>query len=226
VAAWSADDLKRRPVFCIQTFLDTQDRLSYTPGIKSDEVIMSTICSMIQGCGPFDQFKVETVKTRDFPPSREMRIGVLTFGAPAAGVSKYSVFGPAGDYTTPENAGMTVAHALLAALKNVPGVILAGLVPQENISNKQERSPAGYLPDAALPTRSVDARLIGDVTCFQSWYDMAGGGGIVSFDARLIHARTAEELFSVCCTAVRRSRMPEDLVHDLAAQAVMKLLEE
>jgi curli biogenesis system outer membrane secretion channel CsgG len=227
VAARTADDLKRRHVFCIQTFLDTQDRLSYTPRIKSDEVIMSTICSMIQGCGPFEQFKVITKKSKEFPPSREMKIGVLTFAAPAAGVSKHSEFGPAGDYNTPENAGITAADAVSAALTNIPHVILTEHSQLENILNEHELSLRGNNPDAILLGQilSVDALLFGDVMTFQRWYDMAGHGGIVVFSARLINGRTAEVLFSMICTAVKRGRMPEDLVRDLTKDAIRKLLE-
>jgi curli biogenesis system outer membrane secretion channel CsgG len=189
---------------------------------------MSTICSMIQGCGPFEQFKVITDKSKEFPPSREMKIGVLTFAAPAAGVSKHSAFGPAGDYKTPENAGITIADAVSAALTNIPHVILAERSQLENISYEHKMSLLGNNPDAILLGQilPVDALLFGDVMTFQRWYDMAGHGGIVVFSARLINGRTAEVLFSMNCTAVKRGRMPEDLVHDLTTDAIRTLLEK
>jgi curli biogenesis system outer membrane secretion channel CsgG len=189
---------------------------------------MSTICSMIQGCGPFEQFKVITDKSKEFPPSREMKIGVLTFAAPAAGVSKHSAFGPAGDYKTPENAGITIADAVSAALTNIPHVILAERSQLENISYEHKMSLLGNNPDAILLGQilPVDALLFGDVMTFQRWYDMAGHGGIVVFSARLIDGRTAEVLFSMSCSAVKRGRMPEDLVHDLTTDAIRTLLEK
>ena len=188
---------------------------------------MSTICSMIQGCGPFEQFEVDIHKSEKFPLSREMRIGVLTFNAPAAGVSKYSVLGPAGDYNTPKNAGTTVADAVSAALTNVPNVILTGRPQLENIINEHALSLNGNDPDALLLGKilPVDALLFGNVTSFQRWYDMAGHGGIVFFSARLINCRTAEVLCSIRCIGVKRGKMPEDIVNDLTTDAIKKLLE-
>lgn len=188
---------------------------------------MSTICSMIQGCGPYDQFRVDIVKSKDFPPPREIRIGISAFSAPAAGTSKNSVFGPAGEYITPENAGITVAHAVSAALKNVPNVILAERTPPDSISGRQNPPGIGNGPKVLSHAEAlaIDALLTGDVTSFQRWYDLAGRGGIVDFDARLIDAASSETLFSMTCTAVRRDRTPEELAKELAAQAIMKLLE-
>jgi curli biogenesis system outer membrane secretion channel CsgG len=183
---------------------------------------------MIQGCGPFEQFNVITDKSKAFPPSREMKIGVLTFTAPDAGVSKHSAFGPAGDYNTPENAGIKTSDAVSAALANIPHVILAKRSQLENILNGHELSLSGNDSDAILigQVLPADALLFGDVMTFQRWYDMAGHGGIVAFSARLLDGRTAEVLFSMTCTAVKRGRMPEDLVHNLTKYAIRKLLDE
>lgn len=189
---------------------------------------MSTICSMIQGCGPYDQFRVDIAKSEVFPPPRAIRIGTSAFSAPAAGTSKNSAFGPAGDYVTPENAGITVAHAVSAALKNVPNVILSERTPPDSISGRQTPPSIGnspeVLPHAEAPFMDA-ALLTGDVTSFQRWFDMAGRGGIVDFDARLIDAASSETLFSMTCTAVRRDRTPEELANELAAQAIIQLLE-
>ena len=187
---------------------------------------MSTICSMIQGCGPYNQFRVDIVKSKDFPPSRAIRIGTSAFSAPAAGTSKDSAFGPDGDYITPENTGIMVAHAVSAALKNVPNVILAERTPPDSISGRQNPPSIGNGPEV-LPhaeALAMDALLTGDVTSFQRWFDMAGRGGIVDFDARLIDAVSSETLFSMTCTAVRRGRTPEELAKELAAQAIIQLL--
>jgi hypothetical protein len=98
----------------------------------------------------------------------------------------------------------------------------------ENISDEHKLSLRGNNPDAILLGQilPVDALLFGDVMTFQRWYDMAGYGGIVAFSARLINGRTAEVLFSMTCTAVKRGRMPEDLVRDLTTDAIRKLLEK
>jgi curli biogenesis system outer membrane secretion channel CsgG len=189
---------------------------------------MATICSMIQGCGPFNQFKVDTSKSKEFPPSQEMRIGVLTFTAPAAGVSKESPYGPAGDYTTPENVGITVADAVSSELINVPNIIVIARHRLEEISKEHGLSLRGRTenPDVNVLRQilPVDALIFGDVTVFQRWHDMAGHGGIVAYNARLINVHTAEVLFSLGCNAVKRGGKPENIVKDLSMDAIKKLL--
>lgn len=194
----------------------------------SDEVTMATICSMIQGCGPFNQFKVDTSKSKEFPPSQEMRVGVLTFTAPAVGVSKESPHGPAGNYTTPENVGITVADAVSSKLMNVPNIIVIARPQLEEISQEHGLSLRGEIdsPDLNVFRQilPVDALIFGDVTAFQRWHDMAGHGGIVVFSARLINVHTAEVLFSMSCIAVKRGGKPENIVKDLSRDAIKKLL--
>ena len=194
----------------------------------SDEVAMATICSMIQGCGPFNQFKVDTSKSKEFPPSQEIRVGVLTFTAPAAGVSKESPYGPAGDYTTPENVGITVADAVSSELMNVPNIIVIARHRLEEIVNEHGLSLRGGTDNPDLNVLGqilpVDALIFGNVTTCQRWHDMAGHGGIVAFSARLINVHTAEVLFSMGCNAVKRGGKPENIVKDLSRDAIKKLL--
>ena len=189
---------------------------------------MATICSMIQGCGPFNQFKVDTSKSKAFPPSREMKVGVLTFTAPAAGVSKESPYGPAGAYTTPENVGITAANAVSSELVNVPNIILIERPRVEEILKEHKLSLSGeaHGPDVKVLGQilPVDALMFGNVTTFQRWHDMAGHGGIVAYSARLMNIHTAEVLFSMSCTAVKRGGMPEKIVIDLSRDAIHKLL--
>jgi curli biogenesis system outer membrane secretion channel CsgG len=194
----------------------------------SDEVAMATICSMIQGCGPFNQFKVDTSKLKEFPPFQEMRVGVLTFTAPAAGVSKESPYGPAGNYATPENVGITVADAISSELMNVPNIIVIARHRVEEIVKEHESSLNGETdsPDVKVLGQilPVDALIFGEVTAFQRWHDMAGHGGIVACNARLINVHTAEVLFSMSCNAVKRGGKPENIVKDLSRDAFKKLL--
>ena len=189
---------------------------------------MATICSMIQGCGPFNQFKVDTSKSKEFPPSREMKVGVLTFTAPAAGVSKDSPYGPAGTYTTPENVGITAADAVSSELVNVLNIILIARPRVEEILKEHKLSLSGESnsPDVKVLGKilPVDALIFGNVTTFQRWHDMAGHGGIVAYNARLMNVHTAEVLFSMSCTAVKRGGMPEKIVIDLSRDAIHKLL--
>jgi curli biogenesis system outer membrane secretion channel CsgG len=191
---------------------------------------MSTICSMIQGFSPLNEFKVDTNKSKEFPPSQEMKVGVLTFTAPAAGVSKHSPFGPEGVYTTPANVGISVADALSSELMNVPNVILIQRSQLENILNEHELSLSGVAndPDFILLQQilPVDALIFGNVTSFQRWHDMAGHGGIVVYSARLVNINTAEVLFSISCNAVKRGGVPENIVNDLSRDAIKKLLEK
>jgi curli biogenesis system outer membrane secretion channel CsgG len=189
---------------------------------------MATICSMIQGCGPFNQFKVDTSKSKEFPPSQEMRVGVLTFTAPAAGVSKESPYGPAGTYTTPEKVGITAADAVSSELVNVPNIILIDRLRLEEIVKDHELSLSGEANSTDVTVLGqilpVDALIFGNVTTFQRWHDMAGHGGIVAYDARLINVHTAEVLFSINCNAVKRRGVPENIVKDLSRDAFKKLL--
>jgi curli biogenesis system outer membrane secretion channel CsgG len=183
---------------------------------------------MIQGCGPFNQFKVDTSKSKGFPPSQEMRVGVLTFTAPAAGVSKESPYGPAGNYTTPENVGITVADAVSSELMNVPNIIVIARHRLEEIVKEHESPLSGETdsPDVKVLRQilPVDALIFGDVTAFQRWHDMAGHGGIVTYNTRLINVHTAEVLFSMSCNAVKRGGKPENIVKDLSRDAFKKLL--
>lgn len=191
---------------------------------------MATICSMIQGGVPFNQFKVDTNKSKEFPPSQEMKVGVLTFTAPVAGVSQDSSFGPAGSYTTPENVGITVADAVSSQLMNVPNIIVIERSRVEKILHEHELSLNGRAtsPDVIVLGKilPVDALIFGDVTSFQRWHDMAGHGGIVAYSARLINVHTAEVLFSMSCDAVKRGGKPENIVIDLSRDAIKKLLEK
>jgi curli biogenesis system outer membrane secretion channel CsgG len=191
---------------------------------------MSTICSMIQGCSPLDQIKVDANKSKEFPPLREMKIGVLTFTAPAAGVSKYSPYGADGTYTTPANAGISVTGAVSNELMNVPNVVLMEHSEIEKRLNEHQLSLSGVAnnPDFILLAQilPVDALLFGNVMVFQLWHDMAGHGGIVDFSARLINIHTAEVLFSINCNAVKRKGMPENIAKDLSRNAIKKLLEK
>jgi curli biogenesis system outer membrane secretion channel CsgG len=191
---------------------------------------MSTICSMIQGFSPLNQFKVDTHKSNEFPPSQEMKVGVLTFTAPDDGVSKYSPYGPEGTYTTPANAGISVADALSYELMNVPNVTLIEPSQLEKILNNHKLSlrlvvynPDYILLDQILP---IDALMFGNVTVFQTWHDMAGHGGIVAYSARLVNIHTAEVLFSISCNAVKRKGTPGNIVNDLSRDAFNKLLEK
>jgi hypothetical protein len=191
---------------------------------------MSTICSMIQGCASPDQLKVETNKSKGFPPSQEMKVGILTFTAPAAGVSKYSPFGPEGKYITPANAGVSVEVAVSYELMNVPNVILMEHSQLEKIFNEHKLSLSGVAnnPDYLLLGQilPVDALIFGNVTIFQIWHDMAGHGGIVAYSARLVNIHTTEVLFSINCNAVKRGGVPEKIVKDLSRDAIKKLLEK
>jgi curli biogenesis system outer membrane secretion channel CsgG len=191
---------------------------------------MSTICSMIEGCSPLNQFKVDTNKSKEFPPSQEMKVGVLTFTAPAAGVSKDSPYGPEGAYTTPANAGISVADAVSYELINIPNVILIEHSQLEKRLNEHKLSLSGAAnnPDFILLGQilPVDALIFGNVTIFQLWHDMAGHGGIVAYSARLVNIYTAEVLFSISCTAVKRKGMPENIAKDLSRDAIKKLLEK
>jgi curli biogenesis system outer membrane secretion channel CsgG len=191
---------------------------------------MSTICSMIQGFSPLNQFKVDVHKSKDFPPSREMKVGVLTFTAPDAGVSKFSPLGPEGTYTTPANAGVSVADAVSHELMNVPSVVVIERAPLEKILNEHKLSLPGVLnnPDYLLLGHilPVDALIFGNVAVFQLWNDMAGHGGIVDYSARLVNIHTTEVLFSISCNAVKRKGMPVNIVKDLSRDAMKKLLEK
>ena len=191
---------------------------------------MSTICSMIQGFSPLNQFKVDTHKSKEFPPSQEMKVGVLIFTAPAAGVSKYSPYGPEGTYTTPADAGISVAGAVSYELMHVPNVILMEHSQLEKRLNEHQLSFSGVAnnPDFLLLGQILpaDALIFGNVTVFQLWHDMAGHGGIVAFSARLVNIHTAEVLFSISCNAVKRKGMPENIVKDLSRDAIKKLLEK
>ncbi len=191
---------------------------------------MATICSMIQGCAAPDQFKVDTHKSEGFPPSQEMKVGVLTFTAPAAGVSKYSPFGPEGKYITPENVGVSVADAVSYELRNVPNVKLIEHAQLEKILNEHKLSLTGVAnnPDYLLLGQilPVDALIFGKVTIFQIWNDMAGHGGIVAYSARLVNTNTTEVLFSISCNAVKRGGTPGNIVNDLSRDAIKKLLEK
>jgi curli biogenesis system outer membrane secretion channel CsgG len=191
---------------------------------------MSTICSMIQGFSPLNQFKVDVHKSKDFPPSREMKVGVLTFTAPDAGVSKFSPLGPEGTYTTPANAGVSVADAVSHELMNVPSVVVIERAPLEKILNEHKLSLPGVLnnPDYLLLGQilPVDALIFGNVAVFQLWNDMAGHGGIVDYSARLVNIHTTEVLFSINCNAVKRKGMPVNIVKDLSRDAMKKLLEK
>jgi len=185
---------------------------------------------MIQGFSPLNEFKVDTNKSKEFPPSQEMKVGVLTFTAPAAGVSKYSPYGPEGTYTTPANAGISVADAVSYELMNVPNVILIEHSQLEKILNEHQLSLSGVVnnPDFILLGQilPVDALIFGNVTIFQLWHDMAGHGGVVAYSARLVNIHNAEVLFSIICNAVKRKGMPENIVKDLSRNAIRKLLEE
>lgn len=191
---------------------------------------MATICSMIQGCGPFNQFNVDVRRSKEFPSSQEMKVGVLPFTAPPAGVSKESPYGPAGSYTTPENVGITVTDALSSELVNVPNVLVIERTRLEEIVRKNELSLSGGAngPDVTalgqiLP---VDALIFGNVTSFQRWHDLAGHGGIVAYSAQLINVHTTEVLFSMSGNAVKRGGKPENIVIDLSRAAMKKLLEK
>jgi curli biogenesis system outer membrane secretion channel CsgG len=191
---------------------------------------VSTICSMIQGFSPLNQFKVDANKSKDFPPSQKIKVGVLTFIAPAAGVSKYSPSGPEGTYTTPANTGVSVADAVSYQLMNVPNVILIERAQLEKILNEHKLSLPGVVnnPDYLLLGQilPVDALIFGSVTIFQLWNDMAGHGGIVEYSARLVNIHTTEVLFSIRCNAVKRKGMPMNIVNDLSRDAIKKLLEK
>ena len=185
---------------------------------------------MIQGCGPSNQFKVDTNKSKEFPPSLEMKVGVLTFTAPAAGVSKDSPYGPAGTYTTPENVGITAADAVSSELVNIPNIILIERPRLEEILKEHKLSLSGEADSADVKVLGqilpVNALIFGNVTTFQRWHDMAGHGGIVAYSARLINVHTTEVLFSINCNAVKRGGMPEKIVNDLSRDAIKKLLEK
>jgi curli biogenesis system outer membrane secretion channel CsgG len=202
----------------------------YRLSAMSDEVTMATICSMIQGCGPFNQFKVDINKSKEFPPSREMKVGVLTFTAPAAGVSKDSPYGPAGSYTTPDNVGITVADAVSSELIHVPNVLLIERSRLEEIVKENELSlnEGSHSNDVRVLGQilPVDALIFGNVTSFQRWHDLAGHGGIVAYSIRLIGVHNEEELFSISCNAVKRGGKPENIVNDLSREAIKKLLEK
>ena len=191
---------------------------------------MSTICSMIQGFSPLNEFKVDTNKSKEFPPSQEMKVGVLPFTAPAAGVSKNSPHGPEGTYTTPANAGISVADSVSYELMNVPNIIVIERSQLEKRLNEHKLSLSGVAnnPDFILLRQilPVDALIFGDVTIFQLWHDMAGHGGIVAYRARLVNIHTAEVLFSISCNAVKRKGMPKNIVKDLSRDAIKKLLEK
>jgi curli biogenesis system outer membrane secretion channel CsgG len=191
---------------------------------------MSTICSMIQGFSPLNQFKVDVHKSKDFPPSQEMKVGVLTFTAPDAGVSKFSPLGPEGTYTTLANAGVSVADAVSHELMNVPNVVLIERAQLEKILNEHKLSLTGVVnnPDYLLLGQilPVDALIFGNVAVFQLWNDMAGHGGIVDYSARLVNIHTTEVLFSINCNAVKRKGMPVNIVKDLSRDAMKKLLEK
>lgn len=189
---------------------------------------MATICSMIQGCGPFNQFNVDISKSKEFPPSQEMKVGVLTFTAPAAEVSKESPYGPAGTYITPENVGIIVADAVSSELANIPNIKLIErsrieetLKEHKLLPNGEARCSDVNVFKQVLP---VDALIFGNVSTFQRWHDMAGQGGIVAYSALLTNVHTAEELFSVTCNAVRRGGKPENIAIDLFRDAMKKLL--
>ena len=149
-----------------------------------------------------------------------MKVGVLTFTAPAAGVSKYSPLGPEGKYSTPANVGVSVADAVSYELMNVPNVIL--------IEHKLSLTGIANNPDYLLLGQilPVDALIFGNVTIFQLWNDMAGHGGIVAYSARLVNIHTTEVLFSINCNAVKRGGVPEKIVKDLSRDAIKKLLEK
>jgi hypothetical protein len=185
---------------------------------------------MIQGCSPLNQFKVDTYKSKGFPPSQEMKVCILTFTAPAAGVSKYSPYGPDGTYTTPANAGISVAGAVSYELMHVPNVTLIEQSPLEKRLNGHQLSLSGVAnnPDYILLGQilPVDALIFGNVTIFQLWHDMAGHGGIVAYSARLVNIHTADVLFSIRCNAVMRKGMPDDIVKDLSRDAIKRLLEK
>jgi curli biogenesis system outer membrane secretion channel CsgG len=185
---------------------------------------------MIQGCGPYDQFKIDTNISKEFPPSEELKVTILAFTAPDAGVAKYSSYGPEGTYTTPANAGISVADALSYELMNVPNVTLIEPSQLEKIFNDYKLSLRAVIenPDYSLLEQilPIDALIFGNITVFQLWHDMAGHGGIVAYSARLVNIHTAEVLFSISCSAVKRKGMPENIVKDLSRDAFKKLLKE
>jgi curli biogenesis system outer membrane secretion channel CsgG len=191
---------------------------------------MSTICSMIQGCAAPDHFKVDIHKSKGFSPSQEVKVGVLTFTAPAAGVSKYSPFGPEGEYSTPANVGVSVADAVSYELMKLPNIILILHSQLEQIFNEHKLSLGGVAndPDFLLLGQilPVDALIFGNVTTFQLWNDMAGHGGIVAYSARLVNIHTTEVLFTIRCSAVKRGGVPGNIVNDLSRAAIKKLLEK
>jgi curli biogenesis system outer membrane secretion channel CsgG len=193
-------------------------------------IILILICCLIYGCATIDQFNVDANKSKRFPPSQEMKVGVLTFIAPAPGVSKYSTRGPEGTYTTPANVGAAVANAVSPELMNIPNVILIERSQLEKILNEHQLSLSGVVnnPDFTLLGKilPVDALLIGNVTNFTYWHEAESWGASVAYSARLVNIHTGEVLFTINCSAQKHNGIADKMSQELAKEAIRKALEK
>jgi curli biogenesis system outer membrane secretion channel CsgG len=193
-------------------------------------VVLVLMFSLIQGCATIDQFNVDANKSKRFPPPQEMKIGVLTFNAPAPGVSKYSTLGAEGTYTTPANVGVSVADAVSPELMNIPNVILIERSQLEKILNEHKLSLSGIVnnPDFTLLGKilPVDALLIGNVTNFTYWHEALNWGASVAYSARLVNIHTGEVLFTINCSAQKHNGIADKMSQELAKEAIRKALDK
>lgn len=204
--------------------------------VLADEVIMKKVIillllfSLIHGCAAGNQFNVDASKSKKFPPSQEMKIGVLQFVAPAAGTTHYSTLGPQGTTTTPENAGAAVADAVSSALMNVQNVVLIERSQLEKILNENQLSISGVVknPDFTLLGKilPVDALVIGNVTNFCQWHEALNNGAAVTYSARLVNIHSGEVLFTINCSSTIFMGIADKIAQDLAKEAIKKLLEK
>jgi curli biogenesis system outer membrane secretion channel CsgG len=193
-------------------------------------IVLLLVCSFIQGCAAYNQFNVDANKSKKFPPSKEFKIGVLRFVAPAPGTGYYTNFGGQGTVATPENAGEAAADAVASELMNVSNVALIERSQLEKILNEHQLSISGIIknPDFIMLGKilPVDALVIGSVTNFNQWHDVMNWGATVTYSARLIDIHSGEVLFTINCSAAVHNGIADKIAQDLAKEAIKKALEK
>jgi curli biogenesis system outer membrane secretion channel CsgG len=185
---------------------------------------------IVQGCAAYNQFQANINKSSNFPPAKEMKIGVLSFSEPAPGTAIIEGLVGRGTAITPQNSGVAVADAVASALMIIPKVVIIERSQLEKILNEHKLTLSGVLknPDFELLGKvlPVDALVMGNVSSFHQWWAGVNWGATVAYSGRIVNIHTGEVLFTMNCNAAIHNGLTDRLADDLARDAIKKLLEK
>jgi|GEM_PF-6705134 hypothetical protein len=170
-------------------------------------LLAAVICLAATACAIKGTTQSET--SLEFPPARELRIGVLPFAARNDAV------------------GEAVADEVTVALMAIPNLVFVERTRMLDILRDHNLDPAGdfwFANVSVADAAGVDAFLLGSVSLYESRTEDFSRKSYVAYNARLVDARSGKVLYLLSANGIGPDVPPNIVAQTLATQAVTNLL--